>query len=176
LCLDFSDIVLQKNPFEILETLPQDKLILTSEGVIISDQTWNKNVINNIYGQNVLNVLGPYEVLNCGVTYGTPKVMSDFADIVMDEYEKQSDFSKTVYGVDQAIILKLIYHDQKINVHVVRDELPLAVHLHVHFNDKDKCRFKDINVFGNRLLETKIMNFTQLYISTIEVWICLESY
>lgn len=155
LCLDFSDIVLQKNPFEILETLPQDKLILTSEGVIISDQTWNRNVIKNIYGENVLNVLGPYEVLNCGVTYGTPLVMSDFADIVIDEYEKQSDFSKTVYGVDQAIILKLIYNDQKIKVHVVRDELPLAVHLHVHFNDKDKCRFKDINVFGNRVVRNK---------------------
>jgi hypothetical protein len=155
LCLDFSDIVLQKNPFDILETLPQDNLILTSEGVVIGDQKWNRNVINMVYGENVLNVVSPYEVLNCGVTYGTPQVMSDFADVVVNEYEKQTDSVKKIYGVDQAIILKLIYHDQKIKVHAIRDELPLAVHLHVYVNDKDKCRFKDINIIGNKVVTNK---------------------
>lgn len=155
LCLDFSDIVLQKNPFDIFKNLPQDKLILTSEGAVIGDQKWNRGVIGNVYGQNVLDIVAPYEILNCGVTYGTPQVMSDFADVVINEFEKQSDFSKTVYGVDQAIILKLIYHDQKIKVHAVRDELPLAIHLHVHFNDKDKCRFKGINISGNKVVSDK---------------------
>lgn len=155
LSLDFSDIFMQKNPFEILNTLPKDNLILTSEGVVIGDQKWNRNVINMVYGESVSNFLSPYEVLNCGVTFGTPEVISNFADVVINEYNRHPDNIKSIYGVDQAIILKLIYHDQKIKVNAIREEYPLATHLHVYFNDRELCRFKDVNIFGNKVVRNK---------------------
>jgi hypothetical protein len=155
LCMDFTDIYIQNNPFEILNKLPQDNIVLSSEGVIIGDQNWNRGVIGNVYGQNMLNFLSSYEILNCGVMYGTPQKISEFADIVVKEYEGMDEFKRGIYGVDQALILKLIYHDQKIKVHTVRDELPLAAHLHVHFNDIDKCRFKGIQIVGNKIVRNK---------------------
>ena len=155
LCMDFSDIYIQNNPFEILNKLPQDNIVLSSEGVIIGDQKWNRNVIGNVYGESMINFLSSYEVLNCGVMYGTPQKISEFADIVVKEYEGMDEFKRGIYGVDQALILKLIYHDQKIKVHTVRDELPLAAHLHVHFNDIDKCRFKGIQIMGNKIVRNK---------------------
>jgi hypothetical protein len=155
LCMDFSDIYIQNNPFEILNKLPQDKIVLSSEGVIIGDQEWNRNVIGNVYGESMKNFLSSYEVLNCGVMYGSPQKISEFADIVIKEFEGMDEFKRGIYGVDQALILKLIYHDQKIKVHTVRDELPLAAHLHVHFNDIDKCRFKGIQIVGNKIVRNK---------------------
>jgi hypothetical protein len=158
LCMDFSDIYIQNNPFEILNKLPQDHIVLSSEGVIIGDQNWNRNVINNVYGEDMLKFLNSYEILNCGVMYGTPQKISEFADIVIKEFEDMNDFKKSIYGVDQALILKLIYHDQKIKVHTVRDDTPLAAHLHVQFNDMDKCRFKDIQIVGNKIVRDKDNN------------------
>jgi hypothetical protein len=158
LCMDFSDIYVQNNPFEILNKLPQDHIVLSSEGVIIGDQNWNRNVINNVYGEDMLKFLNSYEILNCGVMYGTPQKISEFADIVIKEFEEMNDFKKSIYGVDQALILKLIYHDQKIKVHTVRDDTPLAAHLHVQFNDMDKCRFKDIQIVGNKIVRDKDNN------------------
>lgn len=155
LCVDFSDIFFQKNPFEIIEKLPNDKLILTSEGVVIGDQSWNSTVINSAFGPNVLNFLSAYEVLNCGVICGNPTAISELSDIVVSEYDRLGDNIKKIYGVDQALILKLIYHDQKIKLNVVRDESPLAAHLHVQFNDPDKCRFKDIQVFGKKAVKNR---------------------
>jgi hypothetical protein len=153
--MDFSDIYIQNNPFDILNKLPQDKIVLSSEGVIIGDQNWNRGVIGNVYGESMLNFLSSYEILNCGVMYGTPQKISEFADIVVKEFEEMDEFKRGIYGVDQALILKLIYHDQKINVHTVRDELPLAAHLHVHFNDFEKCRFKDTQIVGNKIVRNK---------------------
>jgi hypothetical protein len=153
--MDFSDIYIQKNPFEILEKMPQDKLIVSSEGVIIGDQEWNYNVIANVYGVDTANFLKPYEVLNCGVMCGSPANYADLCDTVVTEYERFGEGIKSIYGVDQALILKLIYHDQKIKLTVVRDDYPFAAHLHVHFNNPDKSRFKDIQVFGKKAVKNK---------------------
>ena len=90
LCMDFSDIYVQNNPFEILNKLPQDHIVLSSEGVIIGDQNWNRNVINNVYGEDMLKFLNSYEILNCGVMYGTPQKISEFADIVIKEFEEKN--------------------------------------------------------------------------------------
>jgi hypothetical protein len=158
LCMDFSDIYIQKNPFEILDKIPQDKLIVSSEGVVIGDQNWNYTVIGNVYGYGIADFLKPYEVLNCGVMCGSPANYADLCDTVVAEYERFGDGVKSIYGVDQALILKLIYHDQKIKLTVIRDDYPFAAHLHVQFNEKEKCRFKDIQIFGGKSVKDKDNN------------------
>jgi hypothetical protein len=156
LCMDFSDIYLQKNPFEILEKVPQDRLVVSSEGVIIGDQEWNYKVISSVYGNSTADFLKPYEVLNCGVMCGSPANYADLCDTVVAEYERFGDGVKGIYGVDQALILKLIYHDQKIKLTVIRDDYPFAAHLHVHFNNPEKSRFKNnIQVFGNKAVKNR---------------------
>jgi len=158
LCMDFSDIYIQKNPFEILDKIPQDKLIVSSEGVVIGDQKWNYTVIGNVYGYGIADFLKPYEVLNCGVMCGSPTNYADLCDTVVAEYERFGDGVKSIYGVDQALILKLIYHDQKIKLTVIRDDYPFAAHLHVQFNEKEKCRFQDIQIFGGKSVKDKDNN------------------
>lgn len=153
LCLDFTDIYLQGNPFEILDGQPTDKLLLTSEGTIINDQTWNKTIINSVYGQTVLNSVGIYEVLNCGVMFFSPHVFTEFVSIVMKEYDTLSDGSKKMYGVDQAIILKLIYYSQSVKVNTLREETPLAIHLHTIIHDADKTRYKNVQIVRNKIVK-----------------------
>lgn len=173
LCMDFSDIYIQKNPFEILDKIPQDKLIVSSEGVVIGDQKWNYTVIGNVYGYNVADFLKPYEVLNCGVMCGSPANYVDLCDTVVAEYEKFGDGVKSIYGVDQALILKLIYHDQKIKLTVIRDDQPFAAHLHVQFNEKEKCRFKHIQIFGNKTVkdnENNVFSIVHQYNRNIEMY------
>lgn len=155
LCMDFTDVYMQKNPFEFINKLPTDKLIMSSEGVIIGDQEWNRNVITTVYGESVLKFLSAYEIINGGFICGNSSTISDFADKVVNEYEKFPNNIKSIYGVDQVLILKLIYHDQKLNLHVVRDEIPLVTHLHVHFNNPDKCRFTGIQIVGDKVVRNK---------------------
>lgn len=153
LCLDFNDIYLQGNPFEILDKQPKDKLILTSEGTIINDQSWNRNMVKGVYGENIINAIGVYEVLNCGVIYGTPKTFDVFVNTVINEYELLNDGVKKMYGVDQAIILKLIYYTQTIKVNTLRENNPLAIHLHTIFNDGDKTRYKDVQIVRDKIVK-----------------------
>jgi len=72
------------------------------------------------------------------------------------EFEKLNDSSKTVRGIDQTILLKLLYYDQLLKHYTFRDDIPLVAHLHVHFNDEEgKRRFKDINVSRNKIVTDK---------------------
>jgi hypothetical protein len=153
LCLDFTDIYLQGNPFEILDGQPIDKLLLTSEGTIINDQPWNRNIINGVYGQTILNSVGMYEVLNCGVMYFSPHIFSEFVSIVMKEYETLGDVAKKMYGVDQAIILKLIYYSQIVKVNTLREDTPLAIHLHTIIHDSEKTRYNNIQIVRNKIVK-----------------------
>ena len=151
--MDFSDIYFQGNPFEILDTLPKDNIIISSEGIPIQDQKWNYGVIGNVYGNDMANAVGPYEVLNCGVIAGNRKTLSEFADIVLDEYGKIPEHTKSIYGVDQAIILKLMYASQILKKTGLREDVPLAAHLHTIFNDPiDKGRFRNIQISRNKVV------------------------
>ena len=153
LCVDFSDIYFQGNPFEILDTIPKDNIIISSEGIPIQDQKWNYGVIGNVYGRDMANAIGPYEVLNCGVIAGNKKTLSEFADIVLDEYGKIPEHTKSIYGVDQAIILKLMYASQILRKTGLREDVPLAAHLHTIFNDPiDKGRFRNIQISRNKVV------------------------
>ena len=153
--VDFTDIYFQGNPFESLENVPKDRLILSSEGIIISDQTWNMNMMSIVYGNEYAKQIGMYEVLNCGVVAGTKETFNNFADVVLEEYHRIPENTQKLYGVDQAIILNLIYGPQKLKVHSLRDESTMAVHLHTFFNDGDKTRFKDIQIARNRVVYNK---------------------
>jgi hypothetical protein len=153
LCVDFNDIYFQGNPFDVIDNLPMDKIIITSEGIPIIDQKWNSNMISGIYGQKYLDSIGMYEVLNGGVLCGTPQTLKDFTNSVLKEYNSLSETSKKIYGVDQAIILKLIYGTQEIKAHTLREDNPLAIHLHTILLDPiDKGRFRNIQIVRNKIV------------------------
>ena len=58
-----------------------------------------------------------------------------------------------MYGVDQAIILKLIYGTQEIKTHTLREDNPLAIHLHTILKDpQDKGRFRNIEIVRNKIV------------------------
>jgi len=154
LCLDFNDLYLQSNPFDIIDTLPDNRPIMISEGITIEEQTWNYNTLVNIYGTEYVNQIKMYEVLNSGVICGTPKNLKNYIDIILKEYNSLPEHSKKIYGVDQAIILKLIYGTQELKINVIREETPLAIHLHTILTDlpNDKGRFKNVQIIRDKIV------------------------
>lgn len=152
--LDFQDIFLQGNPFDIIKDTPEGSLVMTSEGIPIENQSWNSQVVKICYGQQMHDAIGAYEVINCGVIGGDPEAFCEMVDIVEKEYETLPPGVQAIYGVDQAIMLKLIYGDQKIRPHVLREDNPLAIHLHTYFNDpKEFNRFKNISIINNNIVK-----------------------
>jgi hypothetical protein len=153
--LDFTDVFLQQNPFPYFKNISDDELIISSEGITIKDQSWNSNLIKSYYPQ-IYDSIADYEVINGGIIGGSPQAWALFVDLMISEYEKLSNYSKNVRGIDQIILLKLLYYDQSLKHYTFRDEVPLVAHLHVYFNDEEeKRRFKDINISRNKVVTDK---------------------
>lgn len=153
LCVDFNDVYFQGNPFDVIDLLPMDKIIITSEGITIKDQQWNSNMVKGLYGEDYLNGIGMYEVLNGGVLCGTIKTLNNFTNVILKEYHSLNDNCKEMYGVDQAIILKLVYGTQEIKTLTLREDNPLAIHLHTILMDsEDKGRFRNIEIIRNKIV------------------------
>ncbi len=105
--VDVTDLIFQKDPFRYFNN---ELLTISSEGISIKDESWNRKGITTIYGEDVLNKIGDREVICGGVIGGPRDLYTELANTLVNEYNIKNQNS--YYGIDQILLLKLIYFDE----------------------------------------------------------------
>jgi len=134
--VDAADALFFKNPFDFVDNT---KITVTHENVLHEHESWNFNMLKNIYSDyNILNFIAKENVICAGLIYGPKNLFLKLTTHVIDEYEKLQPKNKEFYGVDQPIFNKLVY----INKILSNDELTIkstfdnfCIHLHTPLNN-----------------------------------------
>lgn len=149
---DFTDVFFQGNPFELIQKIDTTKIIVISEGTIIKDQLWNYNMLCSLYPKEHIDIISDYEVLNGGIICGNHEQIIDYTQKIINEYNSLDENTKNLFGIDQPIMMKLIYINQSLSVNSIRENIPLAINLHTVVHDADKNRFNNIKIVNNILV------------------------
>ena len=134
--VDLMDSFFQANPFKYIST---DKLTITSEDILIKDQYWNLMMMRGFYIPDIVEKIIDRDVLRGGIIGGPVNLFIELSNAIINEY---NNMQPTTHGVDQAIIMKLLYHDNylsdKIEIKTPSDNF--GVNLHVHFYDMEHVK------------------------------------
>lgn len=141
LCLDLTDIVIQKNPFEFLPIPDDDNVTVTSEHLLIKQSEWNSTIIKSAYGEKILRGIEHQDILNSGIIAGGPKGLSRLFENMVKDYENMGP-SREITGMDQGILNKIIHHD---GFEAEYSKPPFAINMHVCLNFKETRNFMKIN-------------------------------
>ena len=163
---DVSDVYFQDNPFKHYKYIESDQIVFASEGITINDSEWNRGALQHLYDKSVVDAIGPYEVLCCGVIGGKKDALLDFIDKYLEERKRLNRTSTPVRGEDQPIIQKMLYGDQSIKRFAYRSNTPYAVHLHAPIYQPSECRFvNDIRINHNsvRTVKNELISIVHQY-------------
>lgn len=96
--IDTSDVVFQRNPDDFFEGLKDapPSVYLPSEGVLIENEEWTARLIEENFGETVLDKLKKFEACNGGTMFGTTK---EFAEFNLQLFRMVRDVD--VIGIDQ---------------------------------------------------------------------------
>ena len=141
LCLDLTDIVIQKNPFEFLQIPNDDNVTVTSECLYIKQSEWNSTIIKSSYGEKILGEIKDQDILNSGIIAGGPKGLSRLFEKMVKDYEDMGP-SREITGMDQGILNKIIHHD---GFEAEYSKSPFAINMHVCLNFKETRNFMKID-------------------------------
>lgn len=132
---DVPDVYLQKDPFFDLKNNDTNgmDLFLSSENILIQDSPWNYNIIKNYYGANIADHIKNNIVINSGVIYGKSYAIKQLCSNIRQEYlKKPIPFT----GIDQGILMKLIYYDQIQTCTFAPHSLGLMAAAYFYYPDK----------------------------------------
>lgn len=79
LITDVFDVVFQNDPFEKLNFNDYD-LFLTSEGILLSEEPWNYDVIKKVFGMDIANECLAHEIVCSGVIAGKKEALISLYD------------------------------------------------------------------------------------------------
>lgn len=89
LITDVFDVVFQNDPFEKLN-FNEYKLFFTSEGILISEEPWNYDVIKKVFG-SIVNECVTHEIICSGVIAGEKYALIDLYDRMFKMCESGTD-------------------------------------------------------------------------------------
>ena len=105
---DFTDIFIQRSPFELIKT---DKVYVTSENYPIVKCDTNTTWINICYNSDIYNLLKDKEILNGGNILGIRESCVDLLhEMTLDTTDVMSRIGNYT-NIDQAILNKVVYFD-----------------------------------------------------------------
>jgi hypothetical protein len=105
---DCTDVYFQRDPFEDLIKLDTG-LILSSENALIKDIKWNYDIIKNVYGYEIADCFIEKPIINSGIIAGNLSSIKLICDLIVSEHSQKH---KCFTGVDQGILMKIIYSKQ----------------------------------------------------------------
>jgi hypothetical protein len=141
LCLDLTDIVIQKNPFEFLQIPNDNNVTVTSECLYIKQSEWNSTIIKSAYGEKILREIEHQDILNSGIIAGGRKGLSRLFEKMVEDYENMGP-SREITGMDQGILNKIIHRD---GFETEYSKPPFAINMHVCLNFKETRNFMKID-------------------------------
>jgi hypothetical protein len=132
--VDVTDSFFQDNPFNGLN---KDKLTLTSEGIQIYQENWNRYIIKKTYENSIYENIKNQNILCGGVLGGRRDLFLTFIDKILEEYHNSPN-PKTLEGFDQAVYNKLVYNDKFLeeNIEIKQLEESYCVHLHTYYHNE----------------------------------------
>jgi hypothetical protein len=128
---DVIDVFFQNNPFDNLNI---NKITLSTEGLSLQNEIWNKNIFNNCYGSSVFNRCKSQSVICGGILAGPKEMFINLCNSVVGE----SYNIKTLGGIDQPILNKLIYIDQIFDNQLLdfydpKENFAINLHVVIHY-------------------------------------------
>jgi hypothetical protein len=151
---DVTDVFFQNNPFNNIDL---KKIILSTEGLMIKEETWNTNIFRNCYNQSILNQCEDKEIICAGI-FAAPR--NEFIYICNSiKKESHNVNNKADRGIDQPILNKIIYIDKifdnkKLTFYGPKNNFAINLHSVVYCNHL----FTDIvNIQSNKVIN-KITN------------------
>lgn len=132
---DCLDVIFQSDPFIHIK----NNLIISSEEILIKNETWNTNIFKGIYAQNIYDEIKENSVLCGDAIGGTSDAFINLCDSIIEESKKLKLNGN--YGYDQPILQKLIYLD-KFEIDVKNFNDGFCCNLHVYFHNKEKFKNK----------------------------------
>jgi len=115
---DFTDIFIQRSPFELIKT---DKVYVTSENYPIVKCDTNTTWINICYNSDIYNLLKDKEILNGGNILGIRESCVDLLhEMTLDTADVMSRIGNYT-NIDQAILNKVVYFD-KFRYNILRNK------------------------------------------------------
>ena len=79
LITDVFDVVFQNDPFAKLN-FNEYELFFTSEGILLSEEPWNYDVIKKVFGMDIANECLPHEIVCSGVISGKKEALISLYD------------------------------------------------------------------------------------------------
>lgn len=143
--VDVTDSYFQSNPFKFLDS----NLQITSEGISIEDENWNKNMFLSFYGNELYNKIKEKKVLCGGVVGGDVNKFIDFCELVVTEYRNLN--TDTESGIDQIIIQKIIYVDKSIDIQINDVASGFCINLHVYKHYPELINY-NIGIHNNKTI------------------------
>lgn len=120
---DVFDVVFQHNPFEKLDTNNYD-LFFTGEGVNVSEEPWNGDVIQKVFGEEI-NTCRHHEIICSGVIAGKREQL---IDLYQKMYLKCESGTNNHNIKDQAALILLIANNQINNYNMLTLNEGWAMH------------------------------------------------
>lgn len=109
LLTDCRDVVIQKNPFELIE----NQLVSGLEVKKIGDDQLNRYWISSMYGAEILSIIQDKNIVCAGVTLGPANEIKDYLNVLCCEmWRHLPQMIKLQFGPDQAAHNYLIYSNQ----------------------------------------------------------------
>lgn len=144
---DCLDVVFQSDPFIHIN----DNLIISSEEILIKNETWNTNIFKGIYAQNIYDEIKENSVLCGGAIGGTLDAFINLCDSIIEESKKLKLNGN--YGFDQPILQKLIYYDGlKIDIKTLKDNFCCNLHVYKHYIELFQNK---ITIINNRIFKNQ---------------------
>lgn len=147
---DLRDVYFQKDPFVLLD---KSKIVLSLEGIPLQEETWNINVLNNLYPHRVIDKIKK-EIIICSGIFGGPR--QEFiilCEKILKEYIEtlKPNHNPNEAGPDQGILNKIIYFDNflKDKINFLNVDHPFCINLHLFGKEN---RFKDIVNITNKIV------------------------
>lgn len=109
LITDVFDVVFQADPFaKIIPQVFEYDLFLTSEGILISEEPWNGDVIQKVFGDEINSCLNN-EILCSGVIGGKRDALIDLYNKMYEKCESGTNLHNIK---DQAALILLVANNQ----------------------------------------------------------------
>lgn len=141
------DVVFQEDPFKILENVNTDTFIICEEKKLYSECDTNTIWFNMGYREHYNRVVNN-KILNCGITLGNIKSITDYQKQVA--YELQRVLARQPYfAYDQVILNVLYYVNKSITPTILPHGNDYVVHLaHVGDNELTKENVKNAMLYA----------------------------
>jgi len=149
---DVTDVFFQNNPFQNIDL---NKVVLSTEGLSLKEENWNKKIFISCYNQTVFDLCSDKQVICAGI-FGASK--ENFIKLCRKIVEESNNI-KTLRGIDQPILNKLIYidkifEDNILNFHEPKDNFSINLHAVTYY---PKLYLNIVDIQSNKVIN-KITN------------------